>query len=304
MNALYKIATLMMLVTLGTIGGSRGQTVSDYDGNVYQAVTIGQQVWLTENLRSLHYSDGTPIPDVKAYNNAQDHASVYGRLYTWDAAMNGSVKEKAQGACPDGWHVPSGSEWALLANHLGGVKVAGGKLKEKGTEHWNAPNTGATNASGFTALPSGEYDTEKGIFQLMNDYSVIWSSTGGTGAWAKYFYLAYDDGELHENFYDKTFYYSVRCIRDEATGVGEQTFRGLLIYPNPFDHLLHIDKSAGKGERESNIQVYNQSGQLMTSFFMSNCPHQENLQFLPAGIYYIRINSANENIVYKKVIKK
>ena len=301
MEKIYRVATILLFVTLGTAFSSQGQTVSDYDGNVYQTVTIGDQVWLDENLKSLHYSDGTMIPDVKAYNNSSSNANLYGRLYTWDAAMNGSTQEKTQGACPDGWHIPSEGDWKTLAQHLGGFPVAGGKLKESGTEHWNSPNTDATNSSGFAALPAGEHDTEK--FQLLNEYAVLWSSSGGSGSWANYFYLAFDDAELHSNLYDKTFYYSVRCIKDEATGIGEQSFHGLLIYPNPFDHLVYFEQKDPPRDVETAAFIYNQNGQLISEFILGSELTKRDLHHLSPGLYYVKV-MIEDRIEYQKVLKR
>ena len=131
------------------------ETVTDFDGNIYNTVTIGNQVWLKENLKSLHYSDGEVIPDVAKYNDSDSLGEIYGCLYTWDAAMRNSTSQGAQGIAPEGWHIPTDAEWREMENYLGGASVAGGKMKTAGTSHWNAPNTAATNSSGFSALPAG-----------------------------------------------------------------------------------------------------------------------------------------------------
>jgi len=301
MKKIYRIATILILVTLGATLGSRGQTVIDYDGNVYQTVTIGDQVWMKENLKSLHYADGTAIDEVKAYNNSSSNAEIYGRLYTWDAVMKGSNQEKTQGVCPNGWHVPSNGEWNKLALHLGGFTSAGGKLKESGTEHWNSPNTGATNSSGFTALPAGEQDTEK--FQLLNEYAVLWSSTVESSLWAKYFYLAYNDAELHSNVYDKSFYYSVRCIKDEATGIREQPFHGLLIYPNPFDQLIMFQQNKNSENQLTTASIFNQHGQFISEFKLESGLTTKDLHHLTPGIYYVKIKQ-NDKVNYQKILKR
>ena len=150
--------------------------VIDIDGNIYQTVKIGDQIWMAGNLKVTHFPDGSVIPLVEDnaywnsletnelaycwYNNEINNRDLYGGLYTWAAAMNGQSSSIAnpsqvQGICPDGWHLPSDAEWTQLFNFLGGTSVAGGKLKEAGTINWSSPNTGATNESGFTALPSG-----------------------------------------------------------------------------------------------------------------------------------------------------
>jgi hypothetical protein len=93
-------------------------------------------------------------------------------------------------------------------------------------------------------------------------------------------------------------------VREEPIGTEERPFRGMLIYPNPFDHLINISSHQEKGERKNDVQIFNQSGQLVLSFTLSDATHQENLQFLPAGIYYLKIKSENKQVIYKKVVKK
>lgn len=136
--------------------------VKDYDGNIYKTVKIGNQEWMAENLRTTHTNTGdlinitSPVdldisntwefPYQWACNGNENNVSIYGRLYNCAAIYN---------ICPIGWHIPSNDEWTILVNYLGGESVAGGKLKESGTDHWNSPNASATNESGFTAIPSG-----------------------------------------------------------------------------------------------------------------------------------------------------
>jgi len=195
-------------------------TVTDYDSNVYKTVKIGDQWWMAENLKVTHYRNGDPIPNVTDatewnalttgaycnYDNNSSNAEIYGRLYNWYAVTDSNI-------APEGWHVPSDAEWETLVNYLGGGSVAGGKLKETGTTHWNSPNEGATNESGFAALPGG-YRTSDGYFGDLGNYAHFWSSTenGSNTAWTRelYYYTArvyrYDAG--------KRFGYSVRLVRD------------------------------------------------------------------------------------------
>lgn len=188
-------------------------SVTDYDGNVYKTITIGTQTWMAENLKSTHYADGTSIPDVVSYNNTDDNAAKYGRLYTWDAAMNGVTTEKAQGVSPTGWHIPSNSEWQTMDDYLGGSSVAGGKLKA--ITDWNSPNTGATNLSGFSALPGGEYDAHQFIiFQQMGTSAVFWTSTNISSTLARERYLLYNDAKSSIYDWYKIMKYSIRCIKD------------------------------------------------------------------------------------------
>jgi uncharacterized protein (TIGR02145 family) len=160
-----------------------GPTVTDYDGNVYQTVKIGSQIWMVGNLQVTHYNNGDVIPNVTdqtawnglttgalcAYNNDQSNVTTYGYLYNY------YVVADARGICPAGWHVPSQAEFETLSQTCGGDAVAGGALKEAGTTHWGAPNTGATNSSGFTALPGGGRLTSG--FVGLGGSVVFWTTT-------------------------------------------------------------------------------------------------------------------------------
>jgi uncharacterized protein (TIGR02145 family) len=132
--------------------------------------------------------------------------------------MNGAVSSNnspsgVQGVCPTGWHMPSDAEWTYLTNYLGGSNVAGYKLKEAGTTHWNSPNTGATNESGFTALPGG-YRNFLDTFGYVGSLGYWWSSTelNATYAWNRYLY--YLNSYIYSSYYFKTNGFSVRCLRD------------------------------------------------------------------------------------------
>lgn len=157
----------------------------DPDGYKYRSVVIGDQVWMAENLKTTKYSDGSPIPKIvnenewptltsPAYcwceNDSATNYNDYGALYNFYTVNTGKL-------CPDGWHVPNADEWATLANTLGGWRVAGGKMKETGYVHWNEPNTGATNETGFTALPHGIRNPEIGIFGGKGNGTQLWSSS-------------------------------------------------------------------------------------------------------------------------------
>jgi len=147
---------------IGTqITANEDTPVTDYDGNSYKTMKIGNQIWMAENLKSTHYSDGTPITSF-SYGNDDANVLVYGRLYRWSAIMKGASSSNSnpsniQGIAPNGWHVPSSAEWQQLIDYLGGVSLAGGKLKEVGIVHWTSPNEGAANESKFNALPAGMY---------------------------------------------------------------------------------------------------------------------------------------------------
>ena len=155
-------------------------------------VTIGTQVWSSTNLEVNTYRDGTIIPHVTDptawaglttgawcyYNNDTANGVVYGVLYNWYAVAgihDTDPNTPNKTLAPQGWHIPNNLEWNTLINYLGGLSVAGGKMKEIGTSHWFSPNTGATNISGFTALPNGLRVWNDGGFLLMGAYGHCWS---------------------------------------------------------------------------------------------------------------------------------
>ena len=213
--------------TSGTFTDSR-------DGNEYNWVQIGDQVWMAENLAylpsinmvadgsedaagSYYYVygyDGTNVADAKA----TDNYATYGVLYNWTAAMDGEASSTTnpsgiQGVCPAGWHLPSDAEWTELTDCLGGTSVAGGKLKETGTTHWNSPNTGATNETGFTALPGG-YRYYSGKFLNVGNDGIWWSATEYPAYFAWYRSMYYSSSGVTRYYGDKEVGFSVRCVRD------------------------------------------------------------------------------------------
>jgi uncharacterized protein (TIGR02145 family) len=195
-------------------------SVTDIDGNIYNTVTIGTQVWMSENLKTTKYRNGDPIPNVTDsanwrsltagaycnYNNDVKNGDVYGRLYNWYAVND------SRNIVPQGWHVATDAEWAILINYLGGERSASYKLRETGTVHWNNPNPGATNESGFTALPGG----------YLNFSSHKFENIGLAGSW----YTATERDKINvwnygvnligagKGYYTKLHGRSVRCVKD------------------------------------------------------------------------------------------
>ncbi len=195
-------------------------TVTDIDGNVYHTVTIGTQVWMVENLKVTKYRNGDPIPNITdgtqwnnltagaycSYDNNAANVSTYGQLYNWYAVND------SRNICPAGWHVPTDAEWTTLTTFLGGESVAGGKMKEAGSAHWALPNTGATNESGFTALPGGWRGYDK-LFHDLLYTGYWWSATqSSSSAWERQLYQGTQTVDrLYLNQYLGI---SVRCIKD------------------------------------------------------------------------------------------
>ncbi len=218
-------------------------TVTDYEGNEYNTIKIGNQVWMAENLKSTCYADGTPLVDGTSagditgdyttkycfsYAGNESNADIYGKLYTWAAVMNDAASSDAiqsgvQGVCPAGWHVPSDSEWKELEMYLGMSQSEadsygnrgtdeGGKLKETGTAHWISGSF-ATNESGFTALPGGSRSGD-GSFSGISYSTYFWSATENSTSHSWYRKLGFDHSKIIRYANEKNNGYSVRCIRD------------------------------------------------------------------------------------------
>ncbi len=215
-------------MNFNTTQSGSSNTVTDIDGNVYNTVTIGTQVWMKENLKVSRYRNGnsilTGLSDAQwgsttsgafsVYNNNSANNNTYGKLYNW-YAVNDSRK-----IAPVGWHVPTDAEWDILINYLGGTSVAGGKLKAV-SPLWGPPNNGATNSSGFTGLPGGGRDDGK-LFNSTVKYTGLgafgywWSATENNNpAQTAWDHSAYASQIYSFPAYDsKGFGFSVRCVKD------------------------------------------------------------------------------------------
>lgn len=213
-------------------GPSAIGTVTDVDGNLYYTAKIGEQWWMIENLRVTHYRNGEAIPNVTDggtwegltsgaycnYNNDQGMVATHGRLYNWYAVAD------SRNIAPAGWHVPTDADWKQLEMYMGMSQAEadasgwrgtdeGGKLKEVGTTHWNPPNTGAINESGFSALPGGFRGIDGG-FGGIGDWADLWSSTEDISSHAWYGTLGYGSSQVARSSGNKHYGFSVRCVRD------------------------------------------------------------------------------------------
>jgi uncharacterized protein (TIGR02145 family) len=255
---------IIFILFISGLTGLKAQTVTDIDGNVYNTVTIGTQTWMDENLKTTRYNDGTIIPLVGDsmilirgrggsrlislweylttsaycwYDNNKDYKDMYGALYNAYAVNTKKL-------CPTGWHVPTADEWGALITYLGGASVAGGKLKEIDTIYWNAPNIGATNETGFTALPGG-LRSITGKFYYFGYQGVWYSSTeasGGRGGGGNV-------GRSLQNDNNGIFYKgllknsgsSVRCICGNIpSGINYMNSEIMILYPNPANDRLYL----------------------------------------------------------------
>ena len=201
--------------------GDPPDPATDIDGNVYKTVKIGSQIWMAENLRTTRYNNDTEIPLITDastwgtlttpgfcwYNNDElTYKETYGALYNGYAINSDEI-------CPEGWHIPTMEEWQKLRIFLGDSAKAGGQLKESGTTHWSAPNKGADNISGFTALPAGIRYFE-GTYSSVSYFTSFWSGTevGMNDEW--YLSLYFGDTNANIDYLSKNHGFSVRCIQD------------------------------------------------------------------------------------------
>lgn len=227
------------LKTLCTYNGSvwvslrEGHSCGDvtYAGQTYTTVIIGTQCWMQQNLNvgsriaGSSQQSNNSIIEKFCYNNEDAKCNTYGGLYQWSEAvqyLNGATNETSwspvpsgnvQGICPAGWHIPSNAEWTKLSDALGGASGAGGKMKEMGTATWTTPNTGASNSSGFTALPAGN-SMAGGGFENLGTIAYYWSSSSHAPTLASDMAIANTSGDLNFSGNYKNLGFSVRCLKD------------------------------------------------------------------------------------------
>ncbi len=225
-KTLYMLPILLLIISctkesieINKVPVSEEQITENMERGEGNGITIGTQVWMNKNLSVSHYRNGDTILMVNSptewaklktgawcYYSIQSAKGItYGKLYNWYAVRD------PRGLAPVGWHMPSDSEWAVLKIFLGGEKAAGGRMKA--TSIWNAPNNGATNISGFTALPGG-YRDATGAFKYVGYYGYWWSSTQLNSNFAWYHNLSYNYPFISRNYNYKTFGFSVRCVKN------------------------------------------------------------------------------------------
>lgn len=302
----YKKVTLLtiILICLG-LTGLRAQTVTDIDSNVYNTVTIGTQVWMAENLKTSKYRNGDSISTglsdddwmsttygaCSIYDNDDANNTTYGKLYNWYAVTDSRL------LCPDGWHVPADAEWTTLISSLGGENVAGSKLKEAGTMHWNSPNN-ANNESGFTALPAGQ-NMWYGPFGGLGNYGYWWSTSEGfgSGSWGRT--MVHSEDTVRRFNYTKVVGFSVRCVNDNVTSISDfLNIDESILYPNPATERLCLKNS---NYANATIMIFNLQGkQILLKQMDSKSIDISNLR---QGIYIAKIVYP-ENTVSTKFIKE
>jgi uncharacterized protein (TIGR02145 family) len=289
---------------------NKAQTVTDIDGNVYNTVTIGTQIWLKENLKTTRYRDGSIIPNdtnnttwhnlstgamCYFFNDSITNKAIYGGLYNWYAVND------SRNLAPIGCHVASDTEWTTLINYLGGANVAGGKLKEADTSHWDSPNTGATNVTGFTALPGGSRSSYGSWGNIGNSF-YCWSSHEISASNAWYLSMSYNSANIMGIGFDKRNGFSVRCLMDSTTSQINEIFNdnSFHIFPNPAIDRVYIYCPSRKHLK---IQVYNIIGEKIIQSELTGGNIEIDISSLSKGIYLIRL-VGNDWTGQKKLIKE
>jgi uncharacterized protein (TIGR02145 family) len=286
---------------------NQAQTVMDIDGNAYDTISIGTQVWMKQNLKTTKLNNKTAITLVTdnstwvalttaAYcwnsNDETTYKSTYGALYNWYTVNTGKL-------CPSGWHVPSDGEWTILYNFLGGLNIAGGKLKEAGSDHWLSPNTGATNSSGFSGFAGGYRHEMDGSFNPNHDYGEWWSSTESNASNAYDRLLYFKDSNLRTNERGKKSGFSVRCLMDDnTTKIHNIYFEEILVYPNPASDKLNIINIISS---KAIAIFYDLRGEQVLKSQIDSSPID--ISTLTRGIYLIKILD-NGNVAFNKLIKE
>jgi uncharacterized protein (TIGR02145 family) len=281
----------------------KSQTVSDADGNTYNTVTIGTQVWMKENLKTTKYSDNSDIPNVTAdtawttlntpaycwySNNAALYRATYGALYNWFTVRTGKL-------CPVGWHVPVSADWDTLATYLGGSAIAGRKMKEAGTAHWFATND-ADNSSVFTALPAGWRWALPRNFELIRSATAWWINDDTIHAR----YVQNDVSYLGQTSVDKIDGLSIRCLKHNNTSslniFGKVV--DYVIFPNPAKDMLYINNNILK---DAYVVIFDLQGKQVISRKIDSNPID--ISSLSKGLYVLKIIDSG-NINMNKLIKE
>ena len=300
--------TILLFVGLAFLTcKNQAQTVSDYDGNSYNTVTIGTQIWMKENLKVTHYQNGIAIPNVQIIfstpppnyemwdtlstgamcyfvNDSASNASIYGALYNWYSVVDNRK------LCPSGWHVPTDADWTTLTTYLIDDSVAGGKLKETGATHWYYSYC-ATNESNFTALPGGSSQVGSPHWGGLNTSGWWWSSTAYDiqGAW---FRQMWEKCNVIRSNSNKKNGFSVRCVSDSTSGINNINYEdnNIQMYPNPAIDRIIIDCA----ERQVvEMQVFNLIGECIMQKVLKNVTNNIDISSLSKGIYLIKLSGAN-----------
>ncbi len=293
----------------------QSQTVIDFDGNVYNTITIGEREWTKENLKVTHYNNGDVIPHITDQttwnelntgamcyfdNDSLLNAATYGALYNFFAVTD------ERNICPQGWHVPSDNEWHQMVKAIDanaqqqlGVEsmTAGGDLKEPDTIHWQSPNTGATNSSGFTALPGGKRNSQG--YMNRGVLGSFWSSSIAFMGDPWYRQLSFESEWIERWGLPYSNGLSVRCIKDTLTiGIEERALgTDFYFYPNPVVDEITIESAA---QNPVNIRIFDLSGRIVLGAQVESGARLDVSELL-SGVYFMELSGRNKTVTRKLV---
>ena len=296
--------------------------ITDVDANYYNIITMGTQVWITENLRTTKYSDNTNIPPVTDntawttsitpaycwYNNDVTYKDTYGALYNWYAASAGKL-------CPTDWRVPSDSDWTILTDYLinngFGYGNSGDQIGKSLAAKWGwttsatagtiGNDQASNNRSGFTAIPEGDRSPINGDFYIPGRNSTWWSSTAYDTDNAWYNGLSYNLSTANRNYYNKTGGFSVRCVRDLIPNLITTTTTSIIrIFPNPVTGILTIEY---KDNNYTTINILNSLGVLLEKENVISPRQQLNFSKYKYGLYILEFVNPSGETMRIKVIK-
>jgi uncharacterized protein (TIGR02145 family) len=313
-----RIFVITILILYGCI--NYAQTVTDADGNIYNTVQIGTQVWMKENLATTKYNNGTSIPlvtDSIAWfnlttpgycwykNDSATNKNPYGALYNWYTVNTGNL-------CPTGWHVPSNAEWHTLVLFLDPSAtdcyctesaIAGNSLKEAGLVHWGTGNNG-NNSSNFTAVGSGFRNYFNKSYQGKTAVTYLWTATPNSPyetAWHRW--LSNNSSNVYEYLDKKNQAMSVRCIKDSSTNEEIHDFNNknhINISPNPAENYININFT---GENKMKILIYNTLGVCVMQKDISSSQNRIDITGLLNGLYITHFISNNVTTEFKFIKK-
>jgi uncharacterized protein (TIGR02145 family) len=274
---------------------------------------------MKENLKSTHYQNGTAITNVSDgitwwyltteaycdYDNTAANSTTYGKLYNWYAATN------ANNISPKGWHIPTEDDWNILEKYLDNtvdINAVGNigtnlgiKMKVPGTTSWDSPNEGATNTSGFSALPGG-YRGGTGGFSNIKSMANWWSAKelNGSDAWMRRLYS--DRITMGRSTYGKNYGFSIRCVRDQLTSQIEEPRieKDIRVFPNPAKDKLVI---LIPENHQSKLQIYTITGESVWKGFLISTENTIDISSLVKGIYLLQITESNK-LTLQKLIKE
>ncbi|MBM3453291.1 MAG: T9SS type A sorting domain-containing protein [Bacteroidetes bacterium] len=301
------IITIFLITTLSLnnfIAQPIDQVIYDINGNEYESIILNNgQEWLTSNLRATTFNDGTELamitdneiwsttssPSYCFYQNNPTNSDTYGNLY------NFFVISADKNICPIGWRVPTESDWSELTSSLGGLGLAGGKLKFEGFDFWSTPNTDATNEIRFDALPNGcRYNG--GFFNNLNYYSFLWTASELDTTYAWFRSLKYDNGTTVRNFSKKQSGYGIRCMRNSSSEIIELDNESCNIYPNPTNGFINVHFSNIQ-EEEINFSLLDQMGKIIERGQLQN--NMLDFSNVDDGLFVLRFEYLNKIITFK-----